>query len=116
MSRRTKREVARLRSSVTQLGYLREGEIEQLSIRRAWIRRSVVEGRYFRGQGEVRLPMDVFDLWLGEPPCWHRDETGRWRVPEDGGEPRDPERHASSAHGAAGIMLDYEARARADLF
>src|SRR5215217_5416089 len=100
MARRTKREEARLRGLVTRLGCRTEGEVEQLSIKDAWIRRRVVEGRYHGMQGEVPQPMDVFDMWLNDPPHWRRDDTGRLLPPQDDGALREPERHASSAHEA----------------
>lgn len=88
MSRKpTKAEEGRLRGLATMLEYQREDAVERVEqIRFAWVRRTVVEGRYTdASRGEVREPMSVYDLWLEDVP---------------GEPPREPEAHASSAREA----------------
>ncbi|MEJ7655675.1 MAG: hypothetical protein WKF33_01430 [Thermoleophilaceae bacterium] len=74
MAKRTKAEERRRRKLEGILEHRPYDEITRLwEINVAWARRRSVEGRYHHaGRGEVREPMDVFDLWTedrpGEPP------------------------------------------------
>lgn len=102
MAKRTKRE-GRIRSLVTNLEAMPENDVRKVPLAggaQAWVRRRVVDARYIGAEGEVRHPVDTFDVWL-------RDEPG------------DPPREAlgePSAHAVAERLLGYESGVAADIF
>ena len=94
MPKLTKAQESRLRGLTTTLEFQTVDVVAQVEqIRYAWVRKRMVEGRYHTVGGEVREPVDTYDLWLEDAP---------------GEPPRDPDAREPSAHAAAKRLLVYE--------
>jgi hypothetical protein len=102
MAKSTERE-DRVRSLVTRIDGMPENDVRKVPLAsgaHAWVRRRVVEGRYVGVEGDVRHPVNTFDVWL-------RDEPG------------DPPReavHEPNTHSVAQRLLGYESGVAADIF
>lgn len=94
MAKLTKGEEDHRRRLASGLESQPEGVVERLSVRFAWARRRVVEGRYRDAKrGEIREPVDTFDLWLEQRP---------------GDPPREPDAREPTAGMAADRLAEYE--------